>query len=477
MKKDKASPSLKKSSIARKTRLLSIKTAGLSVFISVIAALILFIAQSKIGIVNDVSNFLILGRDNIITIQRELGYDQLVGYEYAKKHIQEKFGFTNIRISDQAKHTCLLRKKVYAADDSIDVCLNPSLKYRLIKELHTLKGKKILVFEKSHRFAWETFINFTLIVMGLIFLFTLLFIWFYKEVMKVVFHPFYNVYRYLNGSDGSSIDASLLEVSELFEAIKQRSIAEAELAELNKKAAVFKAIATTTQMVAHDVRRPIDMVSKFVRRVSTLSNDNLVSYTKRNVPGIERATLDAYGMLEDLMDISAENRKISRESINLNEFLEVLISDFNDENIDLRVRFSEKVNLDASKLKRVFSNILRNAFDAARRPARFWIEAELKDGCLHVSLGNTGSSISQDCLETIFDAFYTSGKGHGKGLGMAIARKFVEDHGGEIWCESNGASGRYKAESTLFEDYVQFHILVPLNLTNFVDTTNLVSSV
>ncbi len=435
--------------------------AVLSVLISTASALILFIAHAKTSIVSDVSNFLVLGKPTLTTIQRELGYDQLVGYDYAEKHLKEKFGFTKITAHDTFEAPCLISKLIYAADDSIEICLQPSQTYLLIKKMETLRGDKVLVLEKSHRFSSDTFINFTLIILGMISLFSLLFIWFYREIMKVVFQPFHNVYKYLNG-DGAYIDSSLLEVSKLYEAIKQRSKIELELAELEKKTAVFKAIATTTQMVAHDVRLPMDMVSKFIRRVPSLSYDSLIDYAKKSAPSLERATTDVYRMLEDLMDISAKNHQITKEPTDLANFLDSVIREFDDEHVEVTVTGIQTAPFDKAKLKRVLSNILRNSFDAAKRPARFWIEASSNEGSLVLKVGNTGSHIPAENLEDIFDTFYTSGKGNGKGLGLAITKKFVEDHDGEIWCESNGMSLNHIFLANLLENYVIFYIKIPL---------------
>ncbi len=438
---------------------MSLRFAGLSALISISAALVLFLAQFKLGIVSDVSNFLILGKDNLTTLQRELGYDSLVGYDYAEKHLRDKFGFVQTSVHEQYRASCLLRSQVNAANDSIDVCLNLSSTYSLIKPLETLRGTKILVLEKPHRFIGETFLNFAIVILGIVFLFSVLFLWGYREVMRLVFHPFYGVYEYLKENDESKVDVSLLEVNELYDAIKERSKMELDLAELEKNSAIFRAIATTTQMLAHDIRRPMDMVTKFVRRASTLSNEQLTTYAKNNASIIDKATTDAYGMLEDLINFSPDKTVVFAEGVDLEAFFSEVTSEFPEVAVRTVVNSAATHTFDRLKMKRVLINILKNAVEATHSRGSYWIEARNDPSGLQIEIGNSGSSIPSDRLTKIFEPFFTSGKATGHGLGMAIAKKFTEDHGGEIWCESNGCSTK---EGSLIkrreEDYVVFGI-------------------
>jgi signal transduction histidine kinase len=64
-------------------------------------------------------------------------------------------------------------------------------------------------------------------------------------------------------------------------------------------------------------------------------------------------------------------------------------------------------------------------------PARRWVEIVVSD---------TGCGIAQDCLERIFQPFFTT-RAHGIGLGLSITRRLIEDHGGRINVESRVGQG------------------------------------
>lgn len=79
---------------------------------------------------------------------------------------------------------------------------------------------------------------------------------------------------------------------------------------------------------------------------------------------------------------------------------------------------------------------LDNAFQAIDGKGHIWIETKEQEGFMQICIGNEGSHIAEAELSKVFDAFFTSGKKSGTGIGLAIAQKFVQAHRGQIWCES-----------------------------------------
>jgi len=101
------------------------------------------------------------------------------------------------------------------------------------------------------------------------------------------------------------------------------------------------------------------------------------------------------------------------------------------------------VKADPEKLKQVFVNILDNAVDAlgavpeARR-VDLWVENGGSNAT--VRLRDNGCGIPADKLERVFNPFFTT-KEKGTGLGMAISRKIVEAHEGQIAVASEPGHG------------------------------------
>lgn len=100
---------------------------------------------------------------------------------------------------------------------------------------------------------------------------------------------------------------------------------------------------------------------------------------------------------------------------------------------------------DELELGQVFQNLISNAvkFRADRAP-RIEIMAESEDGMWRLSVSDNGIGIDAKFGERIFQMFqrlHERGKYEGSGIGLAIAKKIVERHGGRIWFVSSVGQG------------------------------------
>lgn len=93
---------------------------------------------------------------------------------------------------------------------------------------------------------------------------------------------------------------------------------------------------------------------------------------------------------------------------------------------------------DATALRQVFSNLMRNSKEAARPGTEVVVAARVqqKDQQVRVQLADDGTGIPKDKLEKIFIPFFTT-KAQGTGLGLALVHRIVTDHGGTIAVESS----------------------------------------
>lgn len=108
---------------------------------------------------------------------------------------------------------------------------------------------------------------------------------------------------------------------------------------------------------------------------------------------------------------------------------------------------------DRDKVIHVLTNLLGNAFEFTPSGGRVWVNAcmspEDPQGLVLMEVGDTGRGIAPDYHELIFREFAqvdssASRVHHGTGLGLTIARRFVELHGGRIWVESDiGCGSRF----------------------------------
>jgi signal transduction histidine kinase len=110
----------------------------------------------------------------------------------------------------------------------------------------------------------------------------------------------------------------------------------------------------------------------------------------------------------------------------------------------------EPVTADREKIAHIVGNLIGNAIDFTPSGGTVWVRAERVHGpegaeCV-VEVGDTGIGIDPTHHELVFREFAqvdssASRQHHGTGLGLTIARKLVELHGGRIWLESELGSG------------------------------------
>jgi signal transduction histidine kinase len=101
---------------------------------------------------------------------------------------------------------------------------------------------------------------------------------------------------------------------------------------------------------------------------------------------------------------------------------------------------------DERKIKQILLNLLSNAVKFTPEGGRIGINARQADGSVEISVSDTGIGISPEDQAQIFEEFRQVGgdyahKREGTGLGLTLAKKFVELHGGKIWVESEVGKG------------------------------------
>jgi signal transduction histidine kinase len=214
-----------------------------------------------------------------------------------------------------------------------------------------------------------------------------------------------------------------------------------------EKAQVTEAIARTTQMLAHDVRKPFNLFRMTMDRVKSADTpEQMKAILNEAVPEVDRSLASVNGLIADVLNVGAEG------SLELKPMrLAPVVDDVVDEvrklhpksrlDVMLDVPSELWVQADFTRIPRVLLNILSNAVEAVgaggHQDAKLWVCARELDGkFVEVRVGNEGSYIAPENLDKLFDLFFTSGKTGGTGLGLAIVKKIVTQHGGTVHCTS-----------------------------------------
>jgi signal transduction histidine kinase/CheY-like chemotaxis protein len=208
-----------------------------------------------------------------------------------------------------------------------------------------------------------------------------------------------------------------------------------------------EAIMKTTQMLAHDVRKPFSILRMgLTMLLNNKEIERMPDLLAKMLPEVDRAAKAADGLIADVMEIGSSQQLVFEDICPTELIRGTLYEAFriypsSDIQIEFDSQHTHEIRANAAKLQRVFTNIYTNALQAMGASGHTWFRTRnirLKGRAfVEFCIGNSGSFIPAENIGKIFEAFFTDGKASGTGLGLAISRKVVAAHGGSIWCESS----------------------------------------
>jgi signal transduction histidine kinase len=99
-----------------------------------------------------------------------------------------------------------------------------------------------------------------------------------------------------------------------------------------------------------------------------------------------------------------------------------------------------KIRVGAEKMRRVFLNLVQNAFDTIPEGGTLTIARQKSNGNLQISFVDSGVGMKKEIVENLWNPLFTT-KAKGMGIGLPVAKQFVEGHGGSIRVESQPGKG------------------------------------
>ena len=210
-------------------------------------------------------------------------------------------------------------------------------------------------------------------------------------------------------------------------------------------------------VTSHELKTPLSIITLYFDMLRDDAKNDLSSAQKDILmeikSGIERLE-DIVRKAYQVSNIDNKAPLLKKECFSLKELAESLWNDmkviFNDRNIELRLNIGSKLNIfgDRNMIGNVLAEIILNAVKNSPDGGRIEVRGETKNGGTVVSITDSGSGISKEEKEYIFDKFYIMGsylnhssgiskyRSGGLGVGLAIVKGIVEAHNGKIWVES-----------------------------------------
>lgn len=218
-----------------------------------------------------------------------------------------------------------------------------------------------------------------------------------------------------------------------------------QLAESNRELEQFAYIAS------HDLQAPLRTVASFSQLLERRHGHLLQGEAKEFFGFITSGIRHMHTLIGDLLRLSqVEARRLEPKAVDAGDIVkqscELLAADINAAGAKIHAGALPQLVADPRMLTQLFQNLLGNAikFQKPGVMPEVWITAVVEDEFWRFSVRDNGIGIEPRFLEHIFQMFkrlHTPDEYAGTGIGLAICKKVVQVHGGEIWAESVAGQG------------------------------------
>lgn len=205
--------------------------------------------------------------------------------------------------------------------------------------------------------------------------------------------------------------------------------------------------------MAHDLKTPLTSVIGYLsllheeKGISEEQKDKYIDIALRKSERLEELINEFF----DITRFNLSTMTLELSTVNLTRMLEQLayefIPMFREKELTYRLDLENDLELvcDVEKMERVFDNLLKNAVNYSYHKTEIVISAGTKreeaEEFVEISITNRGKTIPKEKRERIFEQFFRlessrDSRSGGAGLGLAIAKEIVVQHGGSLTCES-----------------------------------------
>ncbi len=237
--------------------------------------------------------------------------------------------------------------------------------------------------------------------------------------------------------------------------LTERQQTEARLQELQSELVHISRLTAMGEMastLAHELNQPLSAIANYLRgsrRLLEGASDEKSAAMRDALDKAGDQAMRAGHIIRRLRDFVARGESERRvESITklVEEASALALVGVKDLGIRVQFQFNPEIDLviaDRVQVQQVVLNLIRNAMDAMETSQTRDLVvaiAPAESGHVRISVTDSGSGISPEIAEQLFQPFITT-KRHGMGVGLSISRAIVEAHNGRIWAEPNPTGG------------------------------------
>jgi signal transduction histidine kinase len=225
---------------------------------------------------------------------------------------------------------------------------------------------------------------------------------------------------------------------------------------------VYKELETTSEhkseflaSMSHELRTPLNAIIGFSQVLRERISGDINAKQEEYLDDILSSSNHLLALINEVLDLAkveAGQVELHVAPFSLQDALERGISTVREQATSGGVQLTLHANGgptivtgDERRIRQVIFNLLANAVKFTPSGGRVDVTATHADGEARISVADTGGGIAADDLERIFEEFQQTELGarlhEGTGLGLALSKRFVEMHGGRIWCDSVVGTG------------------------------------
>jgi signal transduction histidine kinase len=203
-------------------------------------------------------------------------------------------------------------------------------------------------------------------------------------------------------------------------------------------------IGRLSSSIVHDLRNPLAAIYGGAEML--VDAELTPAQMKRLAGNIYRSSRRIQELLQDLLNVS-RGKVEKAEPCRLHEVVSAAVDSLttaaNAQSVRIQMDVPESIEvaLERDRMERVFLNLIDNALDVMPEGGSIRIWAAVDRGSVVVSVADTGPGIAPEIRDRLFQPFVTAGKKNGLGLGLALSRQTVLDHGGDMWTEGTERQG------------------------------------
>jgi signal transduction histidine kinase len=205
-------------------------------------------------------------------------------------------------------------------------------------------------------------------------------------------------------------------------------------------------IGNMSSTIIHDFKTPMQVIRTAVELSSGpgARPERREHYAHMIIRELDRMV----GMAQDLLSFARGERRMTRTDTDVEEFINLAVTAWrqicNPKGIQVIANCAlaqVRISIDQDRIRRALDNIVINATEVLTAGGAISISCRREVNDLTLRVSDTGPGIPPEIRGKLFEPFATFGKQQGSGLGLAMAKKAVEDHGGTISVESEPGTG------------------------------------